>query len=201
MRSKLVLLAAVLGVAGCGIGSEPSTRIDETGEAPSSGDPGSRAQGAYVFTMIQEDPFACHLAGHTAAVGQVSDKERGQVIADTVGGTRVSCTVSGANGFHVHGEIDDSNNTGNTFELDIPSLTSDALENAPVEGTMVISAPWTAGVPYSGACKFHFGSAPPQGVATGRAWVTFTCPAMSDGASSTCPIQIGRAIFENCEGS
>ena len=128
-------------------------------------------------------------------VGEIDAATRTNVIPDAVGGTTVSCEVLGS--FQAHGKIDDLANTGNYLEIDIPSITPAASESAPAQGAISFSGPWTAGNAFSGNCDFYFTPGTPETVDTGKIWVTFTCPGLQSGLS-TCPLQIGYAIFENC---
>lgn len=188
-----ILLAAcggsVVGTGGSGGGG------GSTSSSSSSGTVSSTPDGAFFLAVEQGGTAQCPIADHTAAVGEIDAATRTNVIPDAVGGTTVSCEVLGS--FQAHGKIDDLANTGNYLEIDIPSITPAASESAPAQGAISFSGPWTAGNAFSGNCDFYFTPGTPETVDTGKIWVTFTCPGLQSGLS-TCPLQIGYAIFENC---
>lgn len=180
------------GAGGAGTGGGSSNT-----SSSSSGVINPAADGAYFLSLTQTDPTACKVPTHDAAVGMVDAATRGQVITNGTGGTKVTCEIQGTTSFNVHGKIDDTANTGNYFEIVIASITPDASEDAPAPGDMTFVSPQTAGGPLSGDCSFYFTPGTPETVATGKVWLTFRCPALT-GGQSTCPVDLGYAIFENC---
>lgn len=159
------------------------------------------ADGAFFIATIQDNPLACHIAGHTVQVGAVDATSKGTVIVDGTDMIRVDCSVasiagSGSAPFAVQGRIDALAKSGNYMEIAIPSISPGATLDAPAKGSIVFSDPKTAGQPYSGSCDFYF-EKQNQTVADGRIWVSFQCDALTSGMS-TCPLKQGYAIFENC---
>jgi hypothetical protein len=185
------------GTGGGGDTTSSSSSASSTSSASSSGIVLPTPDGAFVLSMTQDDPTSCSIASHTAAVGEVDASKRTSVITDGMSGTTVACTVAGTSSFQVHGQIEDPANSGNLLQIAIPSIAPGASEGAPAAGTVAASGSWTAGAVYSGACSFYFTPGTPETVGTGKVWVTFACPGVTAG-TSTCPIKIGYAIFENC---
>jgi hypothetical protein len=188
--------AAACSDGGGGSGGGGDT-TSSSSSASSSGIVLPTPDGAFFLSMTQDDPTSCSIASHTAAVGEVDASKRTSVITDGTSGTKVTCTVAGTSSFQVHGQIEDTANSADYLQIAIPSIAPGASEGAPAAGTVAASGSWTAGVVYSGACSFYFTPGTPETVGTGKVWVTFACPGVTAG-TSTCPIKIGYAIFENC---
>lgn len=181
MRFALVAFsaAALATLAGC---SDP---------VPQSAD------GAFWVATTQANPLECQIAGFTAQVGAIDATERTTVVTDGTNGTSVQCEITGmAAPFNVHGRIDDSANSANFLEITIPSISPKATKDMPAQGSLTLSAAKTAGEPYGGNCNFYFEGGK-ETVASGRAWLSFECDALTSGMS-TCPLKQGYVILENC---
>ena len=162
--------------------------------------------GAFYLALVSPGG-QCMINGHTAQVGGIDAANRNTVVTDGTsavdGGpvTHVTCSVTGTTTFNVHGKIDDIDNSGNSLEMIIGGIAAGATEANPAKGSAVFTAPWTAGNGYSGPCNFWFSPMTKEAVdvtgGVGRAWVSFSCAALSSGMS-TCPLKTGFAIFENC---
>lgn len=155
-----------------------------------------KADGAFFFTTIQDDPVKCTVAGHTAKVGDVDATTKGKVVVDGDGGTHVDCSTEGTGPFVVHAKLDDTANSGNYLELLIPTLPTSASAATPAKGSVILATPKTATTYTGNDCEFYFEGGP-QTVASGRVWVSFHCAGVSSG-QSTCAVPTGYAIFENC---
>jgi hypothetical protein len=203
-KTGIIGLALAMFAAACGGNGSGS---DGAGAAaPDGGSVGPTADGAFSLTTTSGDPQACMINGNTAQVGVVDAESRQLVVTDGVGGVHVSCAVSpvsGTTAFDVHGLIDDTAGSGNYLEIQIAGIPAGASEAIPAHGTVVFSAPWTAGAPYQGGCGFYFAAGTKGRVEVtadvGRAWLSFSCAGLTSG-TSTCPLQQGYAIFENCLG-
>jgi hypothetical protein len=192
---SLITLSSIL-LAACGGSTDGTGGAGGNGTTTSSSVLPPTPDGAFTLTTTQDDVSTCPIAGHTAVVGEVDAAQRTMTVDDD-GTTFVSCTVKGTGAFQVHAKLDDTAKSGNSFEISIPSITPAASEGAPASGNLVFSAPWTAGSPFTGNCSFYFTPGTPETVDAGKVWVTFTCPGLQS-AGSTCPLQIGYAVFENC---
>jgi hypothetical protein len=197
-RSFAVLLfpaLAACGSDGGGTGGAATTTSTTTASVLVPPNP----SGAAYVALENTNPAACNVLSNTAEIGSVDDHTREQVIADGDQGDKVDCLVKGSGTFEVHGKLDETMSTGNYVEILIPSLTADATPATPAEGKMTFAAPWTAGVPYTGDCQFYFETTPPQGVDTGKVWISFACATVTNSTSqSKCAISKGYAIFEGC---
>jgi hypothetical protein len=161
-----------------------------------SSSPPPSPDGAFSVTTTQDDPEMCMIAGNTASVGDITPQNRLMVVTDGTNGTKVDCSVSGMGTFAVNATLDDTPNTDSYLQIVIPAITTGATESAPVTGNGSFSATFTAGNPLAGTCNFWF--TPPETVAEGKVWVSFSCPGLV-GAAGTCPLTVGTAIFENCD--
>jgi hypothetical protein len=157
--------------------------------------------GAFYLATTQDDPLACHVAGHADQVGTIDSTERSNVVTDGMNGTSVVCAVSSTSSdmmsppFKVHAKIDDLANSANYLEFRIDSISPSNKMGSPAVGTLTFSDPRTAGEPYGGNCNFYFEGS--EGIDAGKIWVSFECDALSQGMS-TCPLHQGYAILENC---
>lgn len=154
------------------------------------------------FYLQTSQPPGCSIFGNHVGVGDLSTTTVKERLLD---GTNckngvcasVDCTVAGTKTFSVDGFIADPAISGAYFEVHIPAITSDATEDSPAKGTGKFSAEWTAYSSFQGECDFFLTGE--EAVATGKAWMSFTCDSLaySDGHSS-CPVTVGYAVFENC---
>lgn len=161
-------------------------------------------QGAWSVSFQAQDssPINCHVMGHNAQVGAVTDHTKDNVIPDGPSeagpGAEVTCSVvsAGTNKFNVEAKM---TQLDKGLAINIQGLTSAATEMAPALGTATFGDSQT-GVPYGAnmPCTFYF-SNQSEGVSPGRVWISFKCPSIYDaGGMSTCQIKQGYAIFENC---
>jgi hypothetical protein len=151
--------------------------------------------GAWIVTTIQDDPTACHIAGHNDEVGQLNASDKLMVVTDGVDGASISCTVAGTGTFNVSAL---SQLADKTLNINIPAITAAATEMSPAIGAISYESAKTA-VPYSGNCNFYFTPSTPETVAEGKIWVAFKCDALTAGETmSTCPVSQGYALFESC---
>ena len=83
--------------------------------------------GAFYVTTVNNDPSKCTIVGNSMQLGKVDQNEKNTVITDGTNGTKVDCEVlNTAAPFDVHAKIDDTANTGNYLEIDIPSISPSA---------------------------------------------------------------------------
>jgi hypothetical protein len=150
--------------------------------------------GAFTVSTIQDMPQLCMIAGHTAKIGDINDSQRKTVVANAEDGAIVSCAVSGTSDFTVTANIVQGDKS---LSIGIASIKPGATLASPASGTIGYSSVNTAGNVYGGKCNYYFTPNTDETVASGRIWVSFQCPALQQGMS-TCPIQQGYAIFENC---
>jgi hypothetical protein len=134
------------------------------------------------------------LASHTSSVGSVTADTKVAVVLNGDAGASVTCTVAGSGPFSVNAQASQNDKS---LSISIPSIAPSASQQAPAMGQLAYSSAKTAGNPYSGACALWFTASTPETVAPGKVWLTFACPALVSGMS-TCPIQQGYALFENC---
>lgn len=156
-------------------------------------------RGAWSVSFVQKSAVDCKQAGHNTLVGSVTSNTKTAVVTDGTNGAHVSCTVSdlGNGNFSVSAQ---ESQADKFLNIVISSIAATATETAPAPG----------GIGYASAntvktyttddmtpCNFYFVPNSGEGVAAGKVWVAFKCPAIvADG--STCEIQQGYAIFENC---
>ena len=79
----------------------------------------------------------------------------------------------------------------------------DTSKTAPAKGTLSYFSVETADVPYTAdatsPCNFYFDGAT-ETVTPGKVWLAFDCPIIADASTgSTCAIQSGHAVFEDCK--
>jgi hypothetical protein len=181
----LPLMAVALLAAGC------------------SDNPPPPPQAAWSISFVDVAPVGenCSTAGHNKMVGDVNDRERRTLIVDSVGGADIRCTVTGSSSFRVSDTV--ALFEAKSLSISIASITKNAREMSPVPGSILYSSEVTGGdgfqPPGDSPCNFYFTEGTPQGVGAGKIWVSFKCPELiGDGATQTCQISQGYAIFENC---
>ena len=158
--------------------------------------------GAFFLQTTQSDPTQCMIAGNFAQVGVIDANNKNAVVSDGQDKAVVDCNVSGTSNFDIYAVLDDTGgNSGDYFEMLIGSIGLSATEDNPAKGAVAFSAPWTAGNAFGGACNFwvESGNSPriDNADGAGKVWVSFSCPGLTSGMS-TCPLQTGFALFENC---
>ena len=156
-------------------------------------------QGAWSVSWVQGDPVACGIPTHNSDVGKVSAADREVVVVDGIDGARVSCEVTGAGKFNVHGK---ASHEGVALEIKITDLDASATEDAPRPGQAAYSSQAkTAGNVFisdtAEPCNFYFTPETKEGVSEGKIWVAFHCPKMLQ-ENNICSIQQGYALLENC---
>jgi hypothetical protein len=155
------------------------------------------------FVSIMSDKGMCGLSDLEAETGLVTDQSKQQVVIDGTMNTSINCfvTQNAGNSFQVQALGSDSSATGSSLTIDIPSITPGATMSSPATGTVAFISPRTADNLFSSnSCNFFFTSKS-EGVVPGQMiWVTFECPELLNGPTmSTCDLNRGVAIFENCE--
>ena len=86
------------------------------------------------------------------------------------------------------------------IQISIPKIDSSATKMAPAPGTASFSSKNSGGAYRSDTgspCAFYFAPGTSEGVASGKIWVSFSCPVVVAGMS-TCELAESFAIFENC---
>jgi hypothetical protein len=142
----------------------------------------------------------CSIAQTTSLLGSVTEQIKGMTVTDGASAAIACSVVPGSGGaFDVQASGEDESGTGGTMIMQVPGIAAGATKASPVTGMFAFLSPATGDNEYvSEACEFYFGS-PDEGVGAGRIWVTFDCPAVTDGpAMSTCGIGTSVAIFEGC---
>jgi hypothetical protein len=165
------------------------------------------AQGAWSVSFQAQDlmPAQCGVAGHNSIIGSVTDHTKEKLIANgtsEAGPTESSdleCSVVGKDKFDVFAKMTQQDRG---LSIKINGITAAATEMSPAQGTASYSSAMTA-VPYTSPattpCSFYFIPNTGEGIAPGRIWVAFKCPAVEDSSTgSKCQIKQGFAIFENC---
>ena len=156
----------------------------------------STAQGAWSVNFVAPDAN-CAVDAHDAQMGDVTANTKTEVLADGADGANITCSVVGTQSFEVSAMAIQGNNL---LQLTIDAITADATAANPATGTVVFSDATTVAtyltLPDS-PCNFYFEPDTDEGVASGTIWVSFTCAAIS-ADTSTCGIQQGYAILENC---
>ena len=140
---------------------------------------------------------ACLITSQEVALGSVTASTKDRVlVANGPESADVACQVTGMSSFNVSASITVS---GEGIQISIPSISSSATKMAPAKGSVVFSSKQTGA--YSSdsktPCDFYFTQGTSQGVASGKVWVSFMCPAIVNGMS-TCEMAESFAIFENC---
>lgn len=156
-------------------------------------------RGAYSVSF-SDTGVDCNIAQHNAAVGEVTDTERKVVVTNGLEDASVSCSVTGSGPFAVEGEIQLG---GDFLQISIAQIKfPDATKDNPVKGQVGFQSIKTQGVFSSSECDFWFfdSGSNGQGVAAGKAWVSFRCAAVKDDMN-TCGIANGFVILENCSGA
>lgn len=156
-------------------------------------------RGAWTVSFVQQSAVDCKQAGHNSQVGAVTSNTKTSVITDGTDSTHVSCTVSdvGGGNFSVNAEAQKSDKYLNIV---INKISAAATEAAPATGGIAYASANTVKTYTSDAmtpCNFYFVPSSGEGVAAGKVWVAFKCPKIV-ADMSTCEIQQGYAIFENC---
>lgn len=157
-------------------------------------------QGAWAVTLSR-DTSECNIIGHAAQVGSVTSANKDGVLVSGAlvlnEPVEVICQVTGTSSFEVTAVATLS---GQGLQITIPKIDSSATKEAPAMGSVSFSSSKTAGA-YSNAaatpCSFYFIPSTGEGVASGRIWVAFSCPKVTD-KMSTCALAESYAIFENC---
>jgi hypothetical protein len=87
-----------------------------------------------------------------------------------------------------------------SLEISVSGITAFATAAQPAIGKVSFESVATADEPYaSDACNFYFTAGTPESVAPGVIWMSFDCPMLTNGPSqSTCGLQQGVVLFENC---
>lgn len=158
-------------------------------------------QGAWTVTFISPGP-ECSIMGHNMLMGSVTSDKKEKVYFDgevdnEIGTASVECSVIGTNTFRVDAKATIG---GRGLQFIIDSISKAATEENPVPGRLSYASEKTATAfqsPTDSPCQFYFTDKTNEGVAAGRIWVAFKCPQIT-GQMSTCEIQQGYAIFENC---
>ncbi|MEP7126050.1 MAG: hypothetical protein ABJE95_34275 [Byssovorax sp.] len=138
---------------------------------------------------------ACTITSQEVALGSVSASGKDRILVS--GGpesAEVTCQVSGMSSFNVTASISVS---GEGIQISIPSIASSATKMAPAMGSVVFASKESGDAYSSSKCAFYFTQGTSQGVASGKIWVSFSCPTVV-GGMSTCEISESFAIFENC---
>lgn len=154
---------------------------------------------AWSVTFVDTGVDCAHM-GHNSLVGKVTSNRKDAVITDGTDDTDVKCTVSpSGSGYNV-----DASASRKDLYLNIliNGITSGATEAAPALGGLAYSSAitadaYTATASGDTACKYYFIPGSGEGVDKGKIWVAFQCPIVTT-EGSTCAIQQGYAIFENC---
>lgn len=154
-------------------------------------------RGAWTVSFI--DPgIDCQHMGHNTQVGDVTSNQKKAVVVDGTAGADISCAVRAAgSGFNVELKA---------FEKDkglivsVDGITAAATEEAPAPGILSYVSGTTVDAYNSSSedpCNFYFIPNSGQNIAVGEVWFAFKCPAIV-ADQSTCEIQQGYALFENC---
>ncbi|MCC6555235.1 MAG: hypothetical protein IT372_19910 [Polyangiaceae bacterium] len=159
-------------------------------------------RGAWVVSFESPSFESCPITSHNATMGEVSDSQRKTVLVDGEGGATVQCSVSGSGSFSVTA-FAASTETQVGFSMAIKGISSSATLDAPATGSISFSSPTTSGEAVSSLtenpCIFYFVPNTQEGVAEGKIWVAFQCPAMRIDTADGCRIKQGYAVFENCD--
>lgn len=154
-------------------------------------------QGACKATLLSGGG-ECKITSQEVSLGSVTATSKENVLtAGGVEGADVTCQVSGTSSFAVEAAVSVS---GEGIQISIPKIDSSATKMAPATGTVVFSSK-NSGNAYKSEsdtpCVFYFAQGTSQGVASGKIWVSFSCPKVV-GGMSTCEMTESFAIFENC---
>lgn len=140
----------------------------------------------------------CTITSQEVSLGSVSASGKDKLlIAGGVESAEVTCQVTGTSSFDVTASISVS---GEGIQISIPKIDPSATKMAPAPGSVVFAGKETGGAYTSESatpCAFYFTQGTSQGVASGKIWVSFSCPKVV-GGMSTCEIAESFAIFENC---
>jgi hypothetical protein len=140
----------------------------------------------------------CTIVSQEVAIGSVTATTKDKVLTDSGAEmAAVSCQVSGTSSFAVDGSL---SLNGEGIQISIPKIDSSATKMAPAQGSISFKGKDTGNAYRSGSatpCAFYFTQGTSQGVASGKIWVSFSCPEVV-GGMSTCEISESFAIFENC---
>ena len=154
-------------------------------------------QGACKATLLSNGG-ECIITTQEVSLGSVTATSKDKVlVAGGVEKAEVSCQVTGTSSFAVSASVSVG---GEGIQISIPKIDSSATKMAPAPGSAVFASKDTAGAYSSESdtpCAFYFTQGTSQGVASGKIWVTFSCPKVV-GGMSTCAIDESFAIFENC---
>jgi hypothetical protein len=165
-----------------------------------SSSPPPPTDGAWFVSMVSNTGM-CTLGDIMSETGLLTDQGEQMTIADGASNVMIQCSVAQSGStFAVNITAQDTTaGTGSNLTLQIPSITKGATKASPATGTVSYSSSKTVDEEFaSHACNFYFSSSK-EGVDVGQIWVTFDCPMITNGqAMSTCDLQTGYAIFENC---
>lgn len=187
----LACLPLVAFAAGCGDSVPPTPK------------------GAWAVTFMDDGPNGsqgCPITGHNAKVGEVTDTTKATLLQDGQEGADITCTVKGTSSFTVNARAQQG---ATNLEVSISGLTGGATEANPIKGQLAFASGNTVDTfqtTSEAPCNFYM-TKPNQGVAAGRVWLAFDCPAVQVDAQSVC--QLGNPpsgiynylIFENCGGA
>ncbi len=152
-------------------------------------------QGAWNLNFISPTGD-CKTVTHSSQSGSVTKNSKNTLLVAGVEEATITCVVSGTNTFSVSGS---GNFKGQGVQISIPAIDSSATAMKPAHGGILFSTASTAGdyTSTATACDFYFIPGTGEGVTSGRIWVAFTCPTITQ-AMSTCALGESFAIFENC---
>lgn len=153
--------------------------------------PATVPRGAVFVRTTQPDPAVCPLAGNIGAVGSVNAV--GESLVEDGHGAQITCGIVniGPGHFAVTGTVAGG---GVSVQVEIPDVSLVDQSNA-VAGTVRMSASWTGGDEFAGACRFWFGAS--QGLDSTSAWMAFACDGVAHG-TSVCPVAEGYVAFDGC---
>lgn len=190
----LLTASAMLGACGDGTaGGAGGSSGTGAGGASSTGP----AQAAWTAHLLSNGG-ACSITSSIGQGGAVTASTKDKLIVD--GGfdsASVACAVKGTTSFSVHGQ---AKLQSQSLTIDIPSIDATATVTTPAKGTSSFAASATGGVYTTSAgtsCDFYFTPGTGEGIASGRVWISFKCPAIING-QSTCELAESVAIFESC---
>lgn len=149
---------------------------------------------------FQSPTAKCTIASHNAMVGDVGENTRTSVVSDGVDGATLSCTVAKtADGYSVQAS---ASRKGNTLSIAVASLDPGATEANPSKGRVAFTSVTSQKSYYGDAehpCDFYFAPNTKQSVASGKVWVTFSCPTLIGENDVECAMGRSYALFENCD--
>jgi hypothetical protein len=156
-----------------------------------------------IMVRVVDSGADCSVIGHEGRIGSVSGTDHLRVLVDGEEGADITCRVAGAGPFAVTATASQATTEHvYGFSMAIPSIAASATVDAPATGGITFASEDTGGDSLTSdnnnPCLFYFNAAAGQSVSAGKIWVSFNCPAMLLD-TSTCPINEGHAIFENCE--